>query len=347
MNLEKIHDLVKWRVIEDYFDYQGLCLDAEQLRRYKYCEDKFEALFTDKAIQYKLRDYHFVINNDWACNAFARRNKGYNIIGITCAYPIIMSDIFDEKYFSSLILIGLMNDVSMSNAYADLYNLERFQLNKFMLDCSIQFTFGHEFQHILQFSSSKSTINHYKSENLDKSEFKMKDHAWEFDADRFAAFEVLKYIFEIKREHQVKDDKIFFCMLYLGLGSIFITKVFFYLGLEDPTQKIGKIEFYTKKHSHPHPIIRLCNITDYFYDNVKDFFPKLIVDQQDFLNNAFGLIKIYFNSYLPKSKVIDEIFKDLDLHLDTIYSYNEELFDYAINDQSIRNLLTMRGINFE
>lgn len=262
-----------------------------------------------------------------------------------------MFEAFDEKYFSSISILLLslvnLNEVSITDGYADLHEINNFRVNKFMLDCSTQFTFGHEFQHILQFNSSKIIVDSYRSENLDLSEFDIKRHAWELDADWFAMWEVLKYIFEVKREYKIKDDNIFKCLLFLGLGSVCITKTLSYFGAWNFKQKVQKIDFYTKKYSHPHPLVRLLNIIDGFYDQIVDLFPNLNIDKQSLLNNALGTIKIYFNSFAPNKEIITDIFNDMDLNLDTANNYKSELYDVSINDDAIRTLLIKRGINFE
>ncbi|MCB9326284.1 MAG: hypothetical protein H6571_21260 [Lewinellaceae bacterium] len=349
MDSKHIHKLAKYKIIDDPFDYQDL--DDELLTKYKHFEDEFERLYLGKLNQYKLKDCFFYIKNDFSCNAFARNKRGYNIIGITNGYAIQMFEAFDEKYFSSISILLLslvnLNEVSITDGYADLHEINNFRVNKFMLDCSTQFTFGHEFQHILQFNSSKIIVDSYRSENLDLSEFDIKRHAWELDADWFAMWEVLKYIFEVKREYKIKDDNIFKCLLFLGLGSVCITKTLSYFGAWNFKQKVQKIDFYTKKYSHPHPLVRLLNIIDGFYDQIVDLFPNLNIDKQSLLNNALGTIKIYFNSFAPNKEIITDIFNDMDLNLDTANNYKSELYDVSINDDAIRTLLIKRGINFE
>ncbi|MFZ4929206.1 hypothetical protein [Chryseobacterium sp. Mn2064] len=345
MNREELDKLVKYQIITDAFDYEGL--DPDIVENYKYFEYRFNELFTEKANQFKLKDCHFVIKNNSYCNAFAKTVKGYNIIGITTGYVVQMRNIFNQKNIMHILSIGLISDQQLLDAYGNLYNLENFELNKFMLNCSIQFTFSHELRHILQFNSSKISVDNYRNENLDQSTFEIKKHVWEFDADRTASFEVMKYIFEMKRKHKINDDNIFKCMLYTGLGSIFITKTFFYFRLETSKLNLNKIDFYTKKYSHPHPIVRIFNIIDYFYDNIADFFPKLNITKQDLLNNALGIIKLYFSYYQSNQNIIAEIFNDIDNHLNEINDYNEELFEFAINDISIVNLLNASGTNFQ
>jgi hypothetical protein len=219
-----------------------------------------------------------------------------------------------------------------------------------MLDCSIQFTFSHEFQHILQLNSTQIKSNYEFNENLDSSDFDIRKHAWEYDADRFASFEVLKYIFIKNRESGNRKDSVLKGMFFLGLSSVFITKLLFYFRvttLNQSNKTTNRQEFYTKNFSHPHPLVRLFNVIDYYYDNIRTTLPNLNISKQELLNNTLGIVKIFFNSVLPNQAALKEIFKDLNLHLDTINSYNEELYDVAIRDESIKSLLISRGINFE
>lgn len=345
MNKDTKNLLVKYNIIEDPFEYDFL--DEELVNKYEYFEHKFQALFAEKANQFRLNDCYFYLKNDITCNAFARSIRGYNIIGITNGYAIQMSYFFDDKYFSTIVAIGLTNELNISDAYYDLYNAENFNYNKFMLDCSIQYTFGHEFQHILQLNSSKIETNYKFNENLDLSIFEIKKHLWEFDADRFASFEVLKYIFQINRELKIKSDNIFKCMLFLGLGSLFITKCLFFFNLVNSKLPVRRQEFYIKNYSHPHPLVRLFNVIDYFYDNIKILFPNLDINKQELLNNGLSVLKIYLNSFAPNHTYMKDLFDDLDAHLVDINAYNEELYDLAILDKSIRELLLLRNISFE
>ena len=157
-----------------------------------------------------------------------------------------------------------------------------------MLDCSIHYTFSHEFRHILQFNSSKISTDFNYSENLDTTNFDIKKHAWEFDADRMAAYEVLKYVFRVHRNMRDKSDEKFLCLLYIALSSMFITKDLFHFGIINQTNSkkyTPDIQgFYTKQYSHPHPAVRQYNIFEFFYDSIKDDFPHLEVNVQELLN---------------------------------------------------------------
>ncbi len=336
--------LIKMEIIKDVFDYQGL--DDNLVYYYTYFEKKFQELLKNYADVYNLKNCFFYIKDGNFCNAFASKIQNYNIIGITNAYPILMKDKFDKKFFSNII-----NNKSISDAYADLYADPTFQFNDFMLDCTIQYTFSHEFRHLLQFNSSLIPNNFDYSENIDTTNFNIKKHAWEFDADRMAAYEVLKYVFKVHRKMQNRCNEKLLCLMYLALSSMFITKDLFHFGIINQTNSknytINKQDFYTKKYSHPHPLVRQYNIFEFFHDSIKDDFPHLKLDTQELLNNILGISKLYFDELIPNQKgfYIDDM-KSTDL-LDAIKEYNGELYDYAIKDNSIRNLLTSQGVYFE
>jgi len=331
------------------FDYKGL--EENLVNTYSYFEKKFQMLVKDYAEAYNLNNCFFYIKDSNSCNAFASKIQEYNIIGITNAYPILMKNKFDEKFFSNIIYIAFINEKPISDAYAELYEDPTFQFNDFMLDCSIQYTFSHEFRHILQFNSSKTFTDFNYSENLDTTSFNMKKHAWEFDADRMAAYEVLKYVFSVHRKMKDKSNEKLICLMYIALSSMFITKDLFYFGIMNQTDSekytINKEDFYTKKHSHPHPLVRQYNILDFFYDSIKDDFPHLKLDAQQLLNNVLGISKLYFDILIPNQKGFYLRYQESTDLLDTINEYNGELYDYAVNDKAISGLLTSSGVNFE
>lgn len=345
MTFEEKIKFVDYNVIQDLFDYRFL--EQDFVDKYNLFNEKFELLLKKKSEIFGINDCIFHIKNDVRCNAFARKVKGYSIIGITHGYAINMSEIFDEKYFEKVIAIGLLNEVTTSDSYCELNEIAEFSFNEFMLECAIQFTFEHEFQHLLQLNSTATSIDYCFNENLEKSPFDLKKHAWEFDADRFASFGLLKFIFQKKRELKIKSDNIFKCMLYLGLGSIFISKLLFYFGVSGFNKSVKRQDFYLKKYSHPHLLVRVFNVLDYYYDNLIDSFPEINFNQQELLNNTLGILNIYLKSFIPNQTIMSDLFLDLDKHLNDINSYNAELYETAIKDLEIRELLIKRRINFD
>ncbi|EGI5429922.1 hypothetical protein F9653_14900 [Listeria monocytogenes] len=340
--------LVNNKVIEDVFEYQDI--DPEISRVYAYFENSFQKLFENYASLFNINNYYFYIKSNDTCNAFASKRKDYNIIGITNGYPILLKRKLDKKYFEKILLTSIINDPNLSVAYSDLEEDSDFDFSKFILDCSIKFTFNHEFEHILQMNYDPNIREGYLlHENLEMKGFDLKNHAWEFDADRMASYEVLKYVFGIYSKLKEKNEAKLKCLLFVGCASMIITKSLFYFGVInqlEPKYSISKIGFYTKENSHPHPLVRCLNIMEYYYDNITSDFPRLKIDFQELFNNSVGIMKLYFDSLIPKQDIISYFFSDLKMYLDDIHQYNQELYDFAIQDQAIRNQLLSRKITF-
>jgi hypothetical protein len=108
---------------------------------------------------------------------------------------------------------------------------------------------------------------------------------------------------------------------------------------------IRKVPFYTENYSHPHPLVRMINIFSYFCDCVKDDFPKLKIEMQEVFNNVLAINKVYFDSLIKNSDAIEGFLDDLIAFSEEIHAYNNKLYDVAINDESIKNLLKISGIN--
>ena len=102
MSSVKKEFLLKHNVIEDVFDYQDF--DPEIVEVYEYFENSFQKVFDDYASIFDINDYCFYIKCNDTCNAFASKRKGYNIIGITNGYPILLKRKFDKEYFKEYFI---------------------------------------------------------------------------------------------------------------------------------------------------------------------------------------------------------------------------------------------------
>ncbi len=213
-----------------------------------------------------------------------------------------------------------------------------------MRNCLIEFTFGHEFQHILQLNSDSCSSSYAFGENNCDSEYSIKKHAWEFDADRFGAFEVLKYSFNVYRGLKVDNTELLKCLIYPEVASLVITRLLFYLNIVEKTNIIKIQELYTNKFSHPHPFVRIINIIDFTVNCCQDDFAALSITFQDMLNYTLKISKLFFKSYIPEQNPLESFFEMLDVNV--VNHYNHELYEFAINDNAIRSLLLRRNINF-
>jgi hypothetical protein len=339
--------LIRNGIINDLFSFEDI--EPEKLKVYAYFENRFRSLFKSYGSAFKLGNYFFYLKDDNCCNARALKARGWNIISITNGYPILMAQKFDDKFFDKLLLVGLINEGHVSDAYCELHEEQHFKFNHFMLECSLMFTFGHEFRHILQFHHCKTKNYHSYSESLDTTGFDIHRHVWEYDADRSASYQVLKFIFQEFRKLDNRSDDKLGCMMNLGLASILITKSLFYFGLANQIypDHLVKKPFYTERFSHPHPLVRMMNIFSTFHDNAKEDFPNLDIDTQQLLNNCLGIMKIYFDNLIPGFTIMEDYFYDMKEFLDDVHAYNNKLYDLAIRDHSIASLLKSQGVSFE
>jgi hypothetical protein len=320
-------------------------VDEGLIETYRYFQEQFESLFSRHAQARKIENY--IIKTGYRCNAFASKIKDHYVIGITEAYPIILKDMLDACFFETIAFIGLINDIHVSDSFAELSNDSNFRYEKFMLDCSIRFTFGHEFRHIRQFNACQELSNQYLNENMGNDGFSMKKHAWEFDADRAATFEVLKFSTEEYRKLENRNEGKLKCLIFSALSSVIITKSLFYYGLmhqQKPPYKIVRLEFYTNSKSHPHLLVRMLNVFEYFYDCLSADFPRLNISSEELLKNVMGISKLYFDSLFAGQSGIFIFGDETAGIIDSANQYNEEIYDVAVNDEAISMLLKLDDI---
>lgn len=293
----------------------------------------------------------FYIQDNNKSNAFALRKKEYNIIGITNGYPILMNDKLSSKYFRNIALVGILNEPDISEAYCELINNNYFDLPQFILNCSLRFIFHHEFQHLLQMNSEKNNSGERMlNEYFEMSKYDIKKHVWEFDADRISSYEILKYVFSVYSKYPLKNEKKFICMLYVSVASVLVTLNLFYFGIVNQIgspYRIDKIPFYTEMYSHPHPLVRCINIMEFMFECIMSDFPTLEITTQKMLINTTGIMKLYFDTILPESNIMNTFYDEISLYINEINEYNKRLYNYAVKDYAIKNILIKRGISFD
>ena len=224
--------------------------DGEQFDTLKYFEQEFEQLLSFNTKVYDIGPVLFYIKNSVRCNAFARKVSGYSVMGITQGYPILLGDKFKEDFFESVIFAAFFNNGEVSDGFASLYESKEFSLGKYMLDCSIRFTFYHEFRHLRQFNALSTEKGCYLNENLSKRPFDLEKHILEYDADKSAANGVVQYASSVRIQLGLSSSGEFLALIYCALGSLFITKTLFNYGLVEQWQEPFKLDstaFYSKR----------------------------------------------------------------------------------------------------
>lgn len=316
--------------------------EEDRIEIFEYFQKKFEILINSNSKIYNMNPIIFFINDRLSCNAFAQRIDNRNVISINQGYPIIMNSKFTNKLFDDIIFAAFLNEKDVSDAFTDLYESNDFQFSEYMLDCSIQFTFYHEFRHIRQFDEMHGKSDLFLSESFSVQEFDFRKHIWEYDADKSAAHQVVLYVLSIHRKLGYKSKAILKCLLFSALSSLIITKYLFYFGLISqisPPYKIDISNFYTKKNWHPHPTVSAMNIFDSFNLSIEDGLPNLGINTQDLLTNSLYIAKLYFKILLPEYDVEKLISENMFSHINEANQYNDLLHQYALTDSAIKKLI--------
>lgn len=330
------------------FDYNSL--SDELVSVYSKYDNKFKNLFEQHSDAWDLDNCYFYIKDSNSCNASAIKIDGFNIINITNGYPILMNRKLQDKFFENLLFVALSNNKKISDAYFELHKNLGSELTEFILDCSINFTFHHEFRHILQFNFSRSNKNFNFNENFSSErKFRMKKHSWEYDADRIGTYRVLRFSQEKCIGLGLKSNDHLKCIMYIALSAIIITKNLFYFNVINDHENVKTIRansFYTKKSSHPHSLVRIVNVIAYFIDCANDDNANLNLDFQETINNVLMINKLYFDSLNKKNDFVGQFLHEWEIYSNQINSYNNELYEFSIRNKAIKRLLTYTGTNF-
>ncbi|MFA1563343.1 hypothetical protein [Aliivibrio fischeri] len=345
--------LLKTKEISDQielneFDYSFLSPELTSI--YRAYKSKFQTLFEQYSDAWGLENCYFYIKSSDVCNASATKFNEFNLINITNGYPILMNKKLQSDFFKNVLFIALINDKSINDAYVDVFEKFGNNLIEFINNCSVNFTFHHEFRHILQFNFSPSNRNFDFSENFSSdSKFKMAKHAWEYDADRSTVYRVLRFAYQTFVDLGLSTPEQLKCVFYLALSSIILTKNLFYFNvINDHTnrEKIRPNGFYTKMYSHPHALVRIVNVLSYFIDCANDDHENLKMDLQETINNVLKINKLYFESLHEESNFTNQFVEQWGAHSNKINSYNNELYEFSIRNKSIKSLLEFNGTRF-
>jgi hypothetical protein len=208
------------------------------------------------------------------------------------------------------------------------------------------FTFHHEFRHLIQSDGKEFEF----SENTLKN-FDFNKHLHEFDADRIGSRMVMDYVFDVYEQLENKTKQNLEDLFFIALGSIVITFLLYYFKVIDENGKITFTEvddtFYLEDKTHPHTLIRIANIIEFYSDNIEENY-KLNISFVDFLKYPFEIANLYFselfgqNSKLPN--VIYQYFEQFEKNLDDINEYNNKLYDGVMKHETLSKIITNNNV---
>lgn len=316
----------------EIYNFKTECFDENLVQVYEKIEKIFKDLLNKYAEIYGIENSVFYFDNLRYCSSSATNiGNSLNVIKLSCAYPILMY----EKLF---VKNELESNQIISKLYFELLN-DNFDLKGFFLESSVRFTFFHELRHLIQFEN-KNNIFSEKPE----MEFSLDRHIYEFDADLFAMRYILDYVFDVYEKLETKTEKNFKSLLNIALASVISTYLLFYFKDIDHfnSKRISKFhdEFYTNSKTHPHNLIRVINIIEFYGENIRANYP---VNQAnvDYMKYSFEIVNIFLQDTIESDfNLATFYFDELEKNLASVNSYVKLLNDISEKHEKISRLRT-------
>lgn len=215
-------------------------------------EAKFEQVFDFYSTTLKnFSDYGFdpafiYFNQRRSKNAFACKRNQYSIVSFNSGLIVHLLDTFDNTSF-----------VTTNQTLDALLGIE---VNTLMYQSCLHFTLYHEMAHLIQ--KSRYLVKGLNELNQATNAYDEERHLLELDADQFSSLcvgsHVSDYLDRIdpsKQTPELEDH-----VLTITIAALMVYVLSFYSSDE---------ELYFREHHHPHPSIRLSNISqtviDYTY----------------------------------------------------------------------------------
>lgn len=176
-------------------------------------------------------------------NAFACKRGKYSIISFNCGTIVHLIETYEKTLF----------ETKKPNLDALLYS----DLNKLMYQFCLHFTLYHEMAHLIQ----NSKYLYIGLQELHKTDelFDETRHLLEFDADQFSSLclgaHICDYLDRLdpsKQKPELEEH-----VLTISIAALMV----YVLSFNSPNE-----ELYFGKYLHPHPSIRLLNITQVILD---------------------------------------------------------------------------------
>lgn len=293
---------------EEIYDFTGDRIESFYQRYFDWCVDNIN----DYSKIFGVEPAYFYFWDTYEINAKA--GKGSN------AYRIRFSKPYMEALYEKLGKKGQFFDKTDWVAFKKLQNITPNSLEFLMFQASTIFTFYHEFAHLVQYKGKVFSINEHSFDDT----YSFEKHVFEYDADlngcQFVSVYFQQFFQEqIPREHQTENN--YKRLMYLGISSIVITQLLFLYGKIYPFQPQNlDTDFYTRKKSHPHTLVRAKYIIEHYVGIAKANGVK--IDFGDTTSN----ITIICNEFFKDSGVFKDFILGFQNHFDEINAYSLDLF---------------------
>lgn len=260
-------------------------------------------------------------NNNLSTNAKACKENGLFIISFNMGFVVELIKLYSPK------------EINVSyNLHKDYFELESkldVSLIRYMYQVARQFTFYHEFAHLIQ---NSEYLEMGLEELSNKSvKFDHRKHILEIDADQFSGksigAHILQYI-DVIFEGKISAKE------YLSLLTITCSSILIYL----LSFNSSKEKLYFKDYDHPHPIIRVflivISIINYCKDSIQAKENNVDIISMDLLNMIFE----YCTSIAPafeSESILDNYKRSIDQNVNEIVDYIKQYEKEINKDQSL------------
>ncbi len=309
IKIAKEKDVIKSGDIFDFREtpFEILCADF-----YKFCRQHLN----DNTRKYNIEPSIFLYTGFFDSNAMAK---------------------YENDTFSIHINIGLMKkcqdnylqnkslDEYLEKEYTDLTKHFDNSITGLAFQIATQFTYYHEFAHLVQFEKKRETISLQERFVKTSTYDQVKQHM-ETNADTLASIAIASHIQQYIKKSFGKDiTQEYVEFTIIVLCSCLLNHIAnFYDNLP---------EIYYKEHKHPHPFLRLftVNLSIINYLNQSEFFKEMGIDIE--INKVFKNVLDFYEE-LEKNQIfetkITETMANASKQQNEIIQYMGDLIQYDV-----------------
>lgn len=242
---------------DEIFDYEYSPLRFEFNEIFEFY---YEAL--KRNVTYGIDPCFLFFKNDFSVNATAALlEEKYYVVSINMGTIGLLIEKFKNR-----------NNLLTNTGNDDFIKFERqldTSINELMYQNALHFTFYHEMAHLIQKSEFLENVLYAKNEKI--SEYSIKKHLLELDADQYSSLCIGSHIFQFLSNNF--GDRITKEQIEKTLIIICSSALFYILSFET-----NKLDLYYFENSHPHPIIRATCIILHIVNYISQVLYKVGID---------------------------------------------------------------------
>ncbi len=255
----------------DIFDFRAAEKSPIFERFYDFCQTNLTGHTTEADIQ----PARFYYNPDQRVNACAYERNGYFLIEF---YVGLLIKLYDYLYNYN---DGFDADQILHQKYMPL-TLEDITPGVLMYQAATQFAFYHERAHLIQRSPELAQVINEEYVQGPNVAYDFNQHLREFDADIDAAQFICWHMIEYAKKFPPEKQTIQTISSLMALAASAIFTFFVYL-------EGGNTPVYYDEKSHPHPLIRITYVIDFFISVAGHNLPDMEFDTRSVLQETFDL----------------------------------------------------------